>query len=187
MKIWSLIKEKYEYKEEHHSIASSLYIEWMEKGYIHATCKKMLELDDEMGCQDLSYGLFRSNVSDTNLTWVGNEYFNKVYHYIEDVYTKVKSSLVNGEILDRYICSDYCWFVVRDKNKVIVPVFSFESADYIEHIRIGLANLNLKAREIKVHDFYKCELFDVHQNYDEINIYNFEQKQCLLYEIKVEG
>ena len=137
-----------------------------------------------MGVQDLSYGLFESNITDKNLNWVGNVHFNKVYHYIEDVFESVKAVMQKGSLVEKHVDWNYCWWIIRHNNHILIPVFSTENGSGCDYFHIMLKDKLHNIKKIEVHDFYKCEKFTVNNSFNEIKIYNLSHKQCLLYEIK---
>lgn len=136
-----------------------------------------------MGAQDLSYGLFMSNIDDLNINWIGNEYFNKVYNYIEDTYDNLKEQLLNGRLIQYNVDCNYCWWIIDAGNKLIIPVVSTENGHGVDYINIDLSDYAADVKSISVHDFYKCQKFNVNDSNERIQIYNLNYRQCLLYEV----
>lgn len=138
-----------------------------------------------MGAQDLSYGLFTSNISKQNISWVGEKYFNKVYNYIEDIYDRLKNSLVNGKLIRYNVDCNYCWWMIDAGDKIIIPVISTENGQGMNYVEIGLPDVAFNIDKIEVHDFYKCEKFELNNSFQSIQIYNLNYRQCLLYELSI--
>ncbi|MDF2820641.1 MAG: hypothetical protein K0R15_1082 [Clostridiales bacterium] len=147
-----------------------------------STCRPKYEV---IGAQDLSFGLYHSNIKNQNLNWVGNQYFNQVYHYIEDVFESVRETMHKGILLAHKVDSNYSWWIIRYNNQILVPVISTENGTGTDYLQINLKGIVENIEKIEVHDFYKCEKFEVHDSYDEIKIYNLQHRQCLLYQIQI--
>jgi hypothetical protein len=84
---------------------------------------------EAMGSQDLSHGLYRVNVKDQNLDWVGDTNFNEWYHRIEDVWEEHRAFLANGELADWYADDRNAWWVIHDGSRVLVAAVSLETAE----------------------------------------------------------
>ncbi len=81
-----------------------------------------------MGSQDLSYGLYNSNISDKNLTWVGNQAFNAHYHTLEDIYEAYRDQLNEGRIVRRAAEDRWAWWAISAPGKgLLVAVVSLET------------------------------------------------------------
>lgn len=108
-----------------------------------------------MGSQDLSYGLYQANVSEANLVWVGDESYNRHYHYLEDVYEHYRSVLRQGEITHRHAEPGYAWWLITDGRCWLVPVIAFTR---IEARQIELPGLPAGKSVVKEYDFVQlCE------------------------------
>lgn len=138
-----------------------------------------------MGVQDLSHGLFLSNINNQNLNWVGNKYFNMVYHYIEDIFVSVKETMLKGELLAHHVDNNYCWWIIKYTTQVLIPVISTENGVGADYLNIYLMDVVDNIELIEVHDFYKCAKFIVNDSLDEIKINNLQYRQCLLYQIQI--
>jgi hypothetical protein len=79
---------------------------------------------EAMGTQDLSYGLYESNISDKNLVWVGDPIFNRHYHTLENVYEEVKHLLLDGAIIRRHAEDGSAWWVIRHDEALVVAAAS---------------------------------------------------------------
>jgi hypothetical protein len=81
-----------------------------------------------MGSQDLSYGLYASNVIDKNLVWIGDEAYNRGYHRLEDMYEQYRVLLAQGEIVQRYVDDDAAWWTISGGNRWLIAVIALEPA-----------------------------------------------------------
>ncbi|MBK8138013.1 MAG: hypothetical protein IPK52_19730 [Chloroflexi bacterium] len=54
----------------------------------------------------LSYGLYAANISDVNLTWVGDTDYTHRYHLLEDLYARHRALLRRGRLLRRHADDD---------------------------------------------------------------------------------
>jgi hypothetical protein len=84
-----------------------------------------------MGSQDLSYGLYLSNVGDVNLTWVGDATYNRGYHWLEDLYETFRPFLATAEIGRRVVTERYAWWLIRPacrrpEDGWLIPVVALE-------------------------------------------------------------
>ena len=84
---------------------------------------------EAMGSQDLSYGLYKSNIRLVNLTWVGDEDYNRRYHHLEDIFEQHKALLRQGEITDRHVESTHAWWLISSGNDWLVPVITFNETE----------------------------------------------------------
>lgn len=104
-----------------------------------------------MGSQDLSYGLYQANISEANLVWVGDETYNRGYHFLEDVYEKYRMMLAAGEIVRRHIQPEYAWWLIAAKNYLLLPVIVFHKQK--QPLTIDLAGLVTGIEQVTDYDF----------------------------------
>lgn len=90
-----------------------------------------------MGAQDLSYGLYPSNIREINLTWVGNEGYNVGYHFLEDTYRHYRDTLMRGELCGHAVTSEYAWWMVYDGQTLLVAVIAFQDYPPIYMTLVG--------------------------------------------------
>jgi hypothetical protein len=97
-----------------------------------------------MGAQDLSYGLYRSNISDINLNWVGDREYNRAYHTLEDIYELFKPILSHGYIQQRYVDERLAWWIISNEEDWLVAVVSLdtgmENDDALPRLEIPLSH-----------------------------------------------
>ncbi|MEJ2302152.1 MAG: hypothetical protein P8Y14_11555 [Anaerolineales bacterium] len=116
-----------------------------------------------MGSQDLSYGLYVSNISDKNLIWTGNKGYNRRYHLLEDVYDRYKGFIAEAEIRKRVIEPNYAWWVIQHEGQILVPLISLESdsdpGEALRHIEIDLQEIrpDKGISNLVVYDFETSE------------------------------
>ncbi len=110
---------------------------------------------ESMGSQDLSYGLYESNVADKNLNWMGDKDYNTGYHFLEDIFDKYKSVILEGTVAERIINNAVCLWIIKSDSICLIPVLSFCTAkqDFLfpieENLRIT------KSTEIIEYNFGK--------------------------------
>lgn len=80
-----------------------------------------------MGGADLSHGLHEVNVTDKNLTWVGDASFTAFYHHLEDIYETYRAFLKEASITERTVTDDYAWWVIEGTERLLIPVIAFKS------------------------------------------------------------
>lgn len=80
-----------------------------------------------IGAQDLSFGLYRANVSDVNLTWVGDRDYNRAYHTLEDVYDFFRPLLNAGQIQSRFITTEYAWWQISARDEWLVAMVALDT------------------------------------------------------------
>lgn len=78
-----------------------------------------------IGSQDLSYGLYAANISDVNLTWVGDTDYTHRYHLLEDLYARHRALLRRGRLLRRHADDDGAWWVAGDGSAVLVAALNY--------------------------------------------------------------
>ena len=83
---------------------------------------------EAMGSQDLSYGLYESNIKDKNLNWVGDKEYNLGYHFIEDIFSKYKTDILSGEMTERILNTAVCLWTIKSGKYSLIPVISFNEA-----------------------------------------------------------
>lgn len=88
-----------------------------------------------MGSQDLSYGLYKANISLDNLTWVGDVAFSQRYHHLENIFEKYRALLRQGEITSRHVESSHAWWLISSGRYWFVPIITFTK---IEPLAIDL-------------------------------------------------
>ncbi len=84
-----------------------------------------------MGTQDMSYGLYLSNVNNWNLNWVDDQKLNKQYHRLEDIYDELIVDLKEGKISQRIIADSIVWWVVQGASHTIIPFV--QPDDAVDH------------------------------------------------------
>lgn len=89
-----------------------------------------------MGIQDLSFGLYDSNVNDINLVWQSNAAFNNLYHMIEDIYDEYRDFLSRADIISYEVNNDHAWWIIRSGDELLIPVCSLEKGDNSESYNI---------------------------------------------------
>jgi len=82
-----------------------------------------------MGVQDMSYGLYKSNVTEKNLTWVGDEEHCLSYHFIEDVYAAHRRCVDIATITRREITDRYTWWVLDAGERVLIPIVFYHAGE----------------------------------------------------------
>ncbi len=82
-----------------------------------------------MGVQDMSYGLYRANVTESNLTWVGDTDFNRFYHVLEDIYARYRDFLAAATLIQREVTGDYAWWMIQNGPRWLVPVIALEQGE----------------------------------------------------------
>lgn len=82
-----------------------------------------------MGAQDLSHGLFPSNIRDINLTWVGDTAYAEHYHTLEDIYEAYRAILAAGEVVRHWVNDTLAWWVIQAGEKFLVAAASLEFTD----------------------------------------------------------
>jgi len=87
-----------------------------------------------IGAQDLSFGLYRSNVSDVNLTWVGDREYNRAYHTLEDIYELFAPILSEGVIQQRYVDDRLAWWMISSEEDWLLAVASLDNGEMQEHL-----------------------------------------------------
>jgi len=106
-----------------------------------------------MGVQDMSYGLYESNVTEKNLTWVGDENHTLAYHFIEDIYATHKGCISNATITRREVNDRHAWWVIDSGRRVLIPVV-FYHADTVE---IDIAQWCDDRLNVTRHDYDRLE------------------------------
>lgn len=79
-----------------------------------------------MGVQDLSHGLYPANISEQNLTWVGDTEYTRHYHLLEDIYDYYRPVLNQGEIYQRYVDDEVAWWVIQSGRTLLIPLVALE-------------------------------------------------------------
>ena len=82
-----------------------------------------------IGSQDLSYGLYRANVREVNLEWVGDAAYNQKYHQLEDLYERFRQFLSGGEIVARGVDDRTAWWIIQNGSQRLVPIIALETGD----------------------------------------------------------
>jgi hypothetical protein len=114
---------------------------------------------EALGSQDLSYGLFEANIRDVNLTWAGDEAFNRHYHRLEDLYARYRDWIARGWIVRRYAAEDCAWWVIQDGTRALIAALTFHlpARDFDIHLD-GL----VIAADGVIHDFETDDPTPVH-------------------------
>ena len=81
------------------------------------------------GAQDLSYGLYQANVTESNVTWVGDAVYNARYHWLEDIYDQYKPMLRQASLERRVVLESSAWWCFQQDGQALIPMLAYE----IEH------------------------------------------------------
>lgn len=92
-----------------------------------------------MGSQDLSYGLYASNIADQNLVWVGDEAYNRRYHRLEEVYEHYRSLLAQGVLEQTYVDDDLAWWIISGEDRRLIAVIALEPVQPDRVLEVGVA------------------------------------------------
>jgi hypothetical protein len=85
---------------------------------------------EAIGSQDLSHGLFMANVTERNLTWVGDADFNAHYHFLEDIYLRARPLLDVGALTERHVDARAAWWRIdAGAHGWLAAVIAFEAID----------------------------------------------------------
>ena len=110
-----------------------------------------------MGTQDLSHGLYKANVSWSNLEWVGDEAFNAHYHFLEDAWESLRRLLAEGELVHREIDDNSAAWVVSRPGEAIVAALRWDGVDSgVEEVTRRVA-IPGRAMRVEVFDFEALE------------------------------
>lgn len=85
------------------------------------------------GSQDMSHGLYRSNVNDINMVWVGDAAFNAAYHSLADAARAHHAANADAELLAWHVAERYAWWITGTDERCSVIAVALECAhDYAE-------------------------------------------------------
>ena len=78
-----------------------------------------------VGCADRSFGLYRANVTEENMTLRGDEEHLRRYHFLEDVYDEVSAALRNGGLDDVVVNRNGARWTITDGSTTLYCAIAF--------------------------------------------------------------
>jgi hypothetical protein len=106
-----------------------------------------------MGLQDMSHGLYEANVSEVNLTWVGDEAHCRAYHWLEDVYRLYREFLACGALVHRAVADSHAWWAIEHAATWLVGVVCWDTTTF----DLDLAEVAPGAEgSVVAYDFQAC-------------------------------
>lgn len=139
---------------------------------------------EAMGSQDLSWGLYHSNVRNANINWVDNGDFNRVYHALEDLYAECRPILDEGGLFSRHVDNRLAWWVIHSPRGALAAVASIETAHghSIDYFSIPGEKLGLpgpySVRETQFPDLHH---YDWTYQGGQLEGHGLRYKECRLY------
>ncbi|MBI5668250.1 MAG: hypothetical protein HZC41_09610 [Chloroflexi bacterium] len=109
---------------------------------------------EAMGSQDLSYGLYEANVTETNLIWIGDDAYNAGYHFLEDVYERHRLLLAGGSIVRRQITGEAAWWLIAGEAGWLLAAVAFQTGS--APFSLDLSGLLPENAPVIEYDFAAC-------------------------------